>query len=843
MMRKFVPHIIAFALMFFSVFLLYAPYFTSGKVLNQGDTVRAYGMQGEMNKIEKETGIAPLWTQSMFSGMPTFQIKPPDRGNYTRYFLNGMMLNKSMTNVPFVIFMAMFCTYFLLIVLGLDWRIAVMGSVCYGLSTFYCDIAEAGHATKMMALALMPGMFAGALMVLRGKYLIGASVFALFVALQVLVNHIQITFYAFIALGILVLVKLWGSIKQGQLKHALISVGVLALAGIAGLAANTSRLWPTYEYSKETIRGKSELSSNAAKGDGLDKEYAFGWSYGIGESMTLLIPNYYGGGAAQTFQGTETYSRIYNNVLNDLTQRGMSADEAKRNAEQQVSSLFYTGDQPFVGVAIYFGAIICFLFVLGAFLVGGPYKIWLLVSAIFTLTLAWGGNFFLNEFFFDYLPMFNKFRAVSMALGLSQFFAIILGVWGLQELMNNNIPREKKLKSLYLAAGITGGVVILGLLMSSGMAFVGKNDDKVGPDLAALLKQDRISILRADAMRSFLLIVVAAGLIWAYLKHKLKSVVAISAVAILAVMDIVLVNKRILFDEKFENPSTELQAGPAPTEVDKQVMADKDIDFRVLDLRSGNPFTDAHTSYFHKSLGGYHAAKLMRYQELIERYLSQPAEHMNILNMLNTKYILQRNDAGETAVPNPGALGNAWFVRDFKTVENADAEMDALKGLDAGKMAIIRKSDENKLSGWKKEADTTATIKLASYHPDQMAYEYNSQSPQLAVFSEIYYPPAKGWKVTLDGKPFDDFFKVDYLLRGLVVPAGNHKIEMNFHPDSFYKGETISKVFSGLILVLFALGMVLYFRKEGLPDVTHMEELPEEEKAKKAIPVTKAKKK
>ncbi|MBL7829486.1 MAG: hypothetical protein JNK41_00550, partial [Saprospiraceae bacterium] len=491
MLKKLVPHIVALVLMFLAIFLLYSPYFTSNKVLNQGDTIRAYGMQAEMNKYEKETGKAPLWTQSMFAGMPTFQIRPPDRGNYTRYFLNTMMMNKSMTNVPFVLFMAMFCTYFLLIVLGLDWRLAVMGSVCYGLSTYYCDLAEAGHATKMMALALMPGVFAGSILALRGKYLIGASIFGLFVALQVLVNHIQITFYSFLALGILILIKLWVDIKHKQLKNSLLAIGVLALAGLAGLAANTSRLWPTYEYSKETIRGKSELSSNAAKGDGLDKEYAFLWSYGIGESMTLLIPNYFGGGAAQTFRGTETYGKVFNNILNDYTQKGMPVDEAKKNAEQQVASLFYTGSQSFVGVAIYFGAVICFLFFMGAFLIRSPYKLWLLISAVFTLTLAWGGNFFLNEIFFDYFPMFNKFRAVSMALGLTQFFVVILAVWALQELMNSGITRERKLKALYWGAGITGGITLLGLMMSSGMSFVGKSDQNLGPELLEIVKKDR----------------------------------------------------------------------------------------------------------------------------------------------------------------------------------------------------------------------------------------------------------------------------------------------------------------------------------------------------------------
>jgi len=833
MIRRIVPHLVALVLMFLATFLLYSPYFTSGKVLNQGDTIRAYGMQAEMNKIEKETGKAPLWTQSMFAGMPTFQIRPPDRGNFTRHLLNGMMFNNSMTNVPWVIFMAMFCTYFLLIVLGLDWRIAIMGSVCYGLSTFYVDIAEAGHATKMMALALMPGLFAGAIMALRGKYLLGGAVFGLFVALQVLVNHIQITYYVFLTIGLLVLVKLWLGFKQNQLRNAVTGVGALALAGIMGLAANTSRLWPTYEYSKETIRGKSELVAKAVKGDGLDKEYAFSWSYGIGESMTLLVPNFYGGGASQTFKGTETYNKVFNNILAGNAEKGMPQDEARKNAEQQVASLFYTGDQPFVGVAIYFGAIICFLFVLGAVLIRSPYKLWLLLSAIFTLTISWGGNFFLNDILFDYFPMFNKFRAVSMALGLAQFFCVVLAVWGLQELMNSGIERDRKIKALYWGAGITGGLVLVGIIMSSGMSFIGKSDQNLGPELTEIIKKDRASLLRADAFRSLFLIAIAAGLIWAYINGKIKSTIAISAVGLLAIGDIVLINKRILFDEKFEKPVS-LQAGPTPTTLDKQVLADKDPDFRVLDLRGGNPFTNANTSYFHKSLGGYHAAKLMRYQELVERYLSQPGQYLNIVGMLNGKYILQDDEKGGVAIPNPQAMGNAWFVRNFKLVESADQEMEALDKLDPKETVIVRSTDKDKLSKWASDTDTAATIQLTTYHPDKMVYDYQSSTGQIAVFSEIYYPSSKGWSVKLDGKAFDDFFKVNYLLRGLVVPSGKHTIEMEFHPNSFYEGEVISKTFSSVLLILFLLGTIWFFWKEGLPDVTHMQEIIIEQKPKKA---------
>jgi hypothetical protein len=525
-----------------------------------------------------------------------------------------------------------------------------------------------------------------------------------------------------------------------------------------------------------------------------------------------------------------------------MTEKGLPIDEARKNAEQQVASLFYTGDQMFVGVAIYFGAIICFLFVLGAFLLQGPYKLWLLLSALFTLSLAWGGNFFLNDMLFDYFPMFNKFRAVSMALGLAQFFCAILAAWGLQELMNNAISKERKLKALYWAAGIVGGLVVLGLVMSSGMSFNGKNDANFGQDLLEIIKKDRVSLLRTDAFRSLFLILAAASLIWAYLQHKLKSTIAITAVALLAIGDVVLVDKRILFDEKFENPAKSASAD-TPTALDKQIMADKDPHFRVLDLRGGNPFTNALTSYFHKSLGGYHAAKLMRYQDVIEKYLSQPSENLNVISMLNGKYILQDDGKGGVVIPNQQALGNVWFVKNFKAVEKADEELDGLKNLDPKALAIVNIADKDKLANWKADIDTTATVRLTSYSPDKMQYEYQSNTGQFAVFSEIYYPPSKGWSVKIDGKPYNDFFKTNYLLRGLYVPEGKHTLEMEFHPNSFYQGEGISKVFSGLLLVLCTIGIVIHFTKEGLPDVTHMNELTEELKPKKAIPGNKTGKK
>ena len=841
MIQRLLPHIIAVVVIFFSTFLLYSPYFLDGKVLNQSDNVRAHAMQSEITKYEKESGESILWTQSMFSGMPTYQIRPPDRGNYTRYVLRALMLNQGMAMVPILIFLAMFCTYFLLIVLGVDWRLSIVGALCYGLSTFYCDIADAGHSTKMMALGLLPGVFMGAILTLRGKYLLGGALFGLFLAIELYVNHIQITYYGFIILGVLCLIKLWHAIKIKQYKPIAISFLTLAVAGLLGLAANASRLMTTYEYSKETIRGKSELASKADKGGGLDADYAFDFSYSLSESMSLLVPNIYGGGVSQTYKGTKTYDRIYNDIISNLNKEGYSSDDAKKAAEQQIGSLFYWGGQPWVGVAIYFGAVICFLFVLGMFLIQGPYKIWLATGAFLALMFAWGNHFFVNDLLFKYFPMFNKFRAVSMSLGISQLFFVILAVWGLQELMNPAVAFEKKKKAILFAAGITGGLALLVLFLGSGMSFDGKNDSKYGADLVGLLKEDRASLLRSDAMRTILFIGLSALAAWFFIKGRLKSNVAILGIGILAVLDIWMVDKRSLYPAKFESPSVK-EAEAKPTEVDKQIMNDKDPYFRVLDLR-GNPFTNASTSFFHKSIGGYHAAKLMLYQELIEKYLSNPGKYINVLSMLNTKYIIQGENEKAVAFPNPQAAGNVWFVKQIQTVPTADAELDSLGNLSPKQKAIVRDTYKDKISKIPANTDTAASIAMTKYHPDKMTYKYKSGTEQLAVFSEVYYPPAKGWNMKLDGKPYDDFFKVDFLLRGLVVPAGEHTLEMSFEPKSFYTGEAISKIASVILILLTLASLIWYFMKEGLPEVSQMHDMAiVNDKPKKATPGKGAKK-
>jgi len=831
--NRLIPHVIAIVCMFVATFFLYGPYF-SGKVLNQHDNVQAKGSQAEMDKIVKETGTAPLWTQSVFSGMPTYQIRPTDQGNYTKYALRLLMLNQSMLFVPIVIFLAMFCTYLLLITMGLDWRLAVFGGVAYGLSTFMCDIAEAGHSTKMLALGLLPGMYMGAILLWRGKYLLGGALFGLFVALQLLVNHFQISYYGFMALGIFFVIKWVDAFKTKHLKTAAIASAIMIITGILGISSNTSRLWTTYEYSKETIRGKSELTSKSSKGDGLDEDYAFGWSYGVGESMTLLVPSFYGGGSSQNYRGTKTHDAVFQNVMGSLSEQGQTGDAAVKIAEQQVASLFYWGNQPGVGVAIYFGAVLCFLFFLGCFLVDGSIKWWLLISTLFTLSISWGNNFFLNDLLFKYFPFFNKFRAVSMALGLSQFFMIILGLYGLQNLMNHSIDAAQKRRSLLFAGAITGGLVLIALILSGGMSYSGPNDTRFGADILEMVKSDRKSLLRADAIRSILFIGSGFTLIWFYLNGKIKANYLVLSIGLIAILDVFLIDKRIIFSEKFTTKEQHAQVA-VPTDVDKKIMADKDPHFRVLDLRGGNPFSNANTSYFHKSLGGYHAAKLMRYQEVIEKYLSNPAKYVNVVALLNTKYIIQGEGDQGQAIPVPNPAGNAWFVPKTKIVQNADEELDALGTIEAGSFALIQKRDENLVSKLPESTDTNATIKLTKYHPDEMTYSYNSATSQLAVFSEIYYPAEKGWKMYLDGKPFDNFFKADYFLRGLMVPSGQHELKMEFKPTSFYEGEKISTVSSLLIMVLSIFGLIWHFWKEGLADTTQLSEIViTENKAKKA---------
>jgi hypothetical protein len=806
--KKYLPHGIAVVLLLALSAIFFYPNAFSGKVLPQPDNDKARGMQGEIRKYLAKGEEAPLWTNSAFGGMPSYQILSPMKGNLTRPVYRTFFLYNDYTSVWAQVFAAMFCMYLFLSVLRVDWRVGVFGALAFGITSYNVDLLEAGHSTKMAALAFTPGVFAGALLAGRGRWLLGAGVIGLFTAMQVLANHIQITYYTLLLVGVYFAARFVESILQGKLADWAKAAVASGLAVALGFAANYSILATTMEYSKETIRGRSELTARNAtrgsNGDGLDPEYAFGWSYGKMETMTLIAPRAYGGGANDRIEGTK--------LLEKVTQ-GASPSEKKRMM-QQLGGLYYHGDQPFVGTAIYFGAVVCLLFFMGAFLVDGSVKWWLVSGAFLSISIAWGRNFFLNQLFFDYLPMFNKFRSVSMALGLAQLCFAALAALGLQAFFNADISRERKQKALLYGFGIIALLCMVAAFLTNGEGPNDKEFAKSNPTLLPLIMEDRAAMARSDAFRSLGFILAAVGVLWFALQGRLKAWMGVAAIALLALIDHWGICARTLTADNFESPREVLTA-PTPTEYDKKILADTDPHFRVLDLSRGAITSNWTASYFHKSLSGYHAAKLQRYQEVVDTFLGNKlGENLDLIGMFNGKYII--TSKGDVA-PNPDVCGNAWFVKHVDIVPNADAEFQALHRLNPKDSAVVQEKYAAALQGFTPQFDSTATIKLTSYHPDRMSYEYTAKSDQVALFSEMYYPPEKGWKCYLDGQPTADMFKANYLIRGMRLPAGqNRKLEMRFEPEAYYKGENYARIASGLVLLLFVVSLALRFRQGGL---------------------------
>ena len=826
--KKFVPHLIAVAVMIALTFTFFSAYTFNGKVLQQGDNQKAGAIQTEITKYNKETGQPVLWTNALFSGMPTTQIYQVSKGNLTQPVFRTFLLGNSVVPPHTNALVGMLCMYLLLLTLRVDWRIALAGAVSFGLCTFNMDIIEAGHSTKAVALGFAPLVLAGAVLAFRGQWLRGGGVFALGVAMQLYANHFQITYYTFIILLVFGIVQLVSVFRTKAFPAFGLSVLSLIVGTILGVLSNMTAIWTTNEYQTETIRGKTELSnSDRPKEGGLDQKYAFDWSYGVGESFTLLAQNALGGGASQTHESTELFDKLRPQIAEQLTKNGVPADQINKNVDRQISGLFYTGDQPYLGVSIYWGAIAVFLFILGLFLIKDNKKWWLGIATLVMLMIAWGKNFFFAPALFDFFPLFNKFRAVTQALGLGQLLVIVLGMMSLQEIFNNHVNLSEKRRALIYSTCITVLLCLIAII-AGGDRGAGDAQLQQNPELLALLKDDRASLAQTDVMRSIGLILVSAGLIWFYLQGRIKSIFVIAGIGILMLLDTWTMAKRILNADKFETPK-EAQAILEPKPADKMIMADKDPDFRVLDLRAGSPFTNAMTSNFHKSVGGYHAAKLMKYQELTEKYLGDfqkdkpivEQKNMPLYGMLNAKYIILSDDI-QGVQPNPYALGNAWFVENLKIVDNADAELDAVGKINPRKEAVIQKQYATSLNGFMPQFDSTATIKMTSYNPDKMEYAYSAKADQFAVFSEIYYPQAKGWNITIDGQ-LTTFTKVNYVLRGAKLPAGTHKLVMSFAPKSYYAGETISYIASALTLLAFFGGLFWYYRKNKFEDADRLE--------------------
>jgi len=768
-------------LLFVGISFTYFSPVLEGKRLDTPDIKNHKGMSKEVVDFRETTGEEALWTNSMFSGMPAYQISTKSNANLIQYVVKTISLG--MPRPANLLFLYLLGFYILLLSLKVDYRLSAVGAIAFAFSSYFFIIIQAGHMTKAHAIAYVPMVVAAVLYTYRRKMLLGGVLTALTVALELYANHLQITYYLVLILLLVGLVQFIKDLKANNLVDFTKRSGILIVAALLASGTSLTRLSTTMEYGKESTRGKSELTNNLEnKTSGLDKDYATSWSYGITESFTLLIPNFHGGssqGALTT--DSETYQAI----------------KRAPNARQLIKQLpLYWGEQPFTSGPTYAGSIVIFLFVLGLFFVKSEMRTWLILATIMSIMLAWGKNFMsLTDLFLDYFPGYNKFRAVSMILVIAEFTLPLLGFVALNKFLITNESIDEKKKPLQLAFYIVGGLTLLfALIPSLFFDFVGGQDanlEKNGWPVDAL-QSDRAGLLGADAWRSFIFISLSFGTLWLFLKNKLKSQYVILIVGVLVLADMWTVNKRYLNDDHFVRKS-KVEIPYQPTQANLQILKDKDLNFRVFN-QSVNTFNDASTSYFHKSIGGYHGAKLKRYQELIEQHISQgnPA----VINMLNTKYVI--NKKGQVQ-QNPGTMGNAWFVNNVNIVANADAEIAALKELDVRNTAVVDERFKAQLIT--NLSNENASISLTDYKPNYLEYKSNSTNDGIVIFSEIYY--AKGWNAYVNGvlKPH---FRANYVLRGLQIPAGNNIIEFKFEPSTYKTGETVSLASSIILLLLLA---------------------------------------
>lgn len=804
--KNIIQHLIAI-LGLIIVLLIYFYPAVQGKVLVQDDISRSMATSKEARDFRANNGEEALWTNSQFGGMPTFQMNTEYPSNLMRYFERGLKLYKLLPDKTGLIFMLLLGFYFLLVTLGIDKRISVIGAIAFAFSTFFIISLGVGHNSKIRSIGYIAPIIAGVLMTYKGKRLLGGAITCFALALSINANHFQINYYLFLLLLVLAGVYLYYAIQEKIIKNFFISSAVLVLSALLAIGPNTSKLWTTYSYTGETMRGgQSELKINKEKSDGgLNIDYALQWSYGKMESLNLLISNFYGGSSAKELtKSSETYQKLVKIGVN------------KRQAEKYIENLpMYWGSQQFTSGPTYIGAIILFLFLIGCFIIRGPTKWWILLGSSLALMIAWGSNLmWFNELMFDYFPMFNKFRAPSMALTIICFTAPLLAMISLNKILTTN-ELEKYWSKIKLSFYILGGLCLLFYLFgSSFFSFEGLNDEslkKQGWPMDSIIS-DRISLMRSSALRSLFFISLVFGLIWAYSKQKLSSNIFIGIVSLLIISDLWGVDKEFLSSDDFHKASSKNKIY-ATSNADNLILQDKDPNFRVFNL-SVNPFTDAITSYHHKSIGGYHGAKLIRYQDLIENHLSK--QNMQVLNMLNTKYFItnNKNSNQKQVQQNPEALGNSWFVDNIIWAEDANKEIDLLNNFDASSQVVINNQFKDYFSFDNKIQKQNSSISLKEYKPNHLTYIANVKDENaFAVFSEIYYEGSgNDWQAFIDGIPLNHI-RVNYLLRGMSIPKGEHIVEFKFVPASYFVGEKISFIFSILVILIFAGALILEFRK------------------------------
>jgi hypothetical protein len=803
--KKLLPYIIAIAIFIFASLTYFYPVL-KGQKIAQSDITQFRGMVKEINNFRADKNTEPYWTGASFSGMPAYQISAYYPNDFVRLIDRTLRFLPRPADYTFLYFLSFFV---LMLALKIEWRLSILGALSFGFSTYLIIIFGAGHNAKAHAIAYMPLVLAGVLWVFQKRYILGFLVTGFGLALEIYTNHPQMTYYLGFCLLILGVVEFINAIKEKLLPVFIKQSAVIIAAVLLGIGANSSRLMAMKEYGDYSTRGKSELTitpdgSVKEAAVGLDKAYITEYSYAKLETFNLFIPRFMGGG---TVEKLENSSELYKVIETKLGKKG--ADYFTDQA------LTYWGDQTIVEAPAYIGAVIFFLFFLGLFLVKGRLKQWLLAATVFSILLSWGRNFEgLTNFFIDYVPLYNKFRAVSSIQVIAELCVPILGVLALKEFFSLKISSEEKIKALKKSLYAFGGLIFIGFLLAHSFStFEGIRDttylniEKEYNIIGVLdaVIADRKAMLLIDVLRSLFLMLLTAGVLWMFLKSKLKQGIAILIIAVFVLFDLVSVDKKYVNKDDFKL-SRKIEKPFIASNADKLILQDK-THFRVGNF-SVNPMNDGSTSYFHQSIGGYHAAKMMRYQELFEYQIAK--NNMQVLNMLNTKYFIVDNDKGEKqAQQNPDANGNAWFVKNVKVVNSANSELQILDSLNTKMSAVIDKSKLLDNVNFNFEKDSTATIKLINYDVTELTYRTKTEKEQFVVFSEIYYKD--GWNAYIDGK-LTNHFRVNYVLRGMKIPAGEHEIEYKFEPKVIQQGGMIS-LFSYISIILVFVVWFFYGKK------------------------------
>lgn len=796
--KKLLPYIVSLIVMILVAVVYFLPQF-QGKTTQSSDIVGNQGMASEISRYQKKTGEDILWTNSMFGGMPTYQIAAKEKNNFSRFYERA--LNLFMARPAGYFIMGMISFYIAMLVLGVNPWVCLIGSIIFSFTTSNVILFDAGHMTKVRVIMVSAPIVAGAIAALRGRLWTGGMVFTLFMSIALYANHPQMVYYLCLTMLFLGVILLIESIQGDRLMSFLKGLGVLVLGLMLSLGMSYSKIVSTLEYAEDTMRGAPILKAEATTGsssstvDGLDWQYAMSWSNSGVDLLSSWIPKGAGGATVELMSKDSKYAKLV-------------------GARGEVQGYPYFGGLPSTAGPYYFGAVIFFFFVLGMFIVKDRFKWYFLIGVIFTLLISLGKNFeSLNRMLFDYMPLFNKFRTPNSVLSITAILMTMFATYTIHRLVVSD-NKGALTRNILIALGIAGGgTLLLALLGPSMIDFSGAIDARIrstqgGDRIVNALLDDRASIFSSSAYRSFFFILVVGLVSYFFSKEKLSRVLLIAIVGVLGIVDMIQVDLDYFKHSDFMS-TRKYQKNFQARAVDNQILKDTDLHYRVHDLTI-DPFNSASTSYFHKTIGGYSPAKLQRIQDIIERHLA--TGNQKVYNMLNTKYFIVDNNGTTMAQQNTAAMGNAWFVDNIKMVNNANEEIDALSTIDPAQTAVVHKEFVEKIGSF--SPSKNGSIKLTKYHPERMEYTYSTDSEQMAVFSEIWYGPDKGWKLFVDDAEVP-LMRANYLLRAAKLPAGSHTVRMEFYPTTYKTGETISLVCSILFLILAGLYAFRYYKNRG----------------------------